>query len=62
MLMGRGTYDAGAARDDYVFWLDSDPFDCGMTIATGLLGRPNHDSQVNGTMMWVSPMGIFGAI
>ncbi len=60
MLTERGTYDSKAALDAYLFWLNSDPFDCGMTIATGLRGRPNHDSQANGAMMRISPLGIFG--
>lgn len=61
MLAERGTYDSDAALRAYQFWLDSDPFDCGMTIATGLRGSPNHDSQANGAMMRISPLGIFGA-
>jgi ADP-ribosylglycohydrolase len=32
-----------------------------MTIATGLRGCPNPDSQANGAMMRISPLGIFGA-
>jgi ADP-ribosylglycohydrolase len=60
MLVERGTYDSEAARKAYTFWLDSNPFDCGMTIATGLRGRPNPDSQTNGAMMRVSPLGLFG--
>jgi len=61
MLAERGTYDSNAALRAYQFWFDSDPFDCGMTIATGLRGRPNPDSQANGAMMRISPLGIFGA-
>ena len=61
MLADHGAYDADAALKAYQFWLDSDPFDCGMTIATGLRGRPNIDSQANGAMMRISPLGIFGA-
>ncbi len=61
MLTERGTYDPDAALRAYQFWLDSDPFDCGMTIATSLHGRPNPDSQANGAMMRISPLGIFGA-
>ncbi|MGF1643332.1 MAG: ADP-ribosylglycohydrolase family protein [Thiotrichales bacterium] len=57
----RDVYDAVAARKAYRFWLDSGPFDCGMTIATGLRGTPNPDSQANGAMMRVSPLGIYGA-
>jgi len=54
------TYVPEAAYDAYVFWFHSDPFDCGMTIAAGLQGRRNPDSQANGAMMRVSPLGIFG--
>lgn len=61
MLAECGTYDAGAALEAYQFWLQSDPFDRGMTISTGLQGHPNPDSQANGAMMRVSPLGIFGA-
>lgn len=61
MLAEHGRYDCEAARLAYVFWLDSGPFDCGSTVAGGLRGRHNPDSQANGAMMRVSPLGIFGA-
>ena len=61
MLVDQGRYDAEEARKVYVYWLDSDPFDCGMTVASGLRGRLNPASQANGAMMRVSPLGIFGA-
>lgn len=66
LLLGRtlddlGTYDPDAAFAAYRFWLESDPFDCGMTISLGLQGRPNFDSQANGALMRISPLGIFGA-
>ncbi|MDD3470634.1 MAG: ADP-ribosylglycohydrolase family protein [Thermoguttaceae bacterium] len=61
MLVERGVYDPNAALQAYQFWLGTGPFDCGMTIATGLQGRPNPDSQANGAMMRISPLGIFGA-
>lgn len=61
MLTERGTYDPDAALQAYQFWLNSDPFDCGMTISAGLRGRLNPDSQANGAMMRISPLGIFGA-
>jgi ADP-ribosyl-[dinitrogen reductase] hydrolase len=61
MLAERGAYDPDAALRAYQFWLDSDPFDCGMTIATGLRDRPNPDSQANEAMMRIRPLGIFGA-
>ncbi|HPC97303.1 MAG TPA: ADP-ribosylglycohydrolase family protein, partial [Sedimentisphaerales bacterium] len=61
MLADQGRYDPEGARKAYIFWLDSGPFDCGMTVSRGLRGRPNPDSQANGAMMRVSPLGIFGA-
>ena len=61
MLVERGTYVPSAALEAYTFWLDSAPFDCGMTISASLQGRPNHQSQANGAMMRISPLGIFGA-
>lgn len=61
MLVEHGTYSHEAALEAYRYWLKSDPFDCGMTISAGLSGRCNPDSQANGAMMRVSPLGIFGA-
>jgi len=61
MLVDQGEYDPDEARKAYVFWLDSGPFDCGMTVSSGLRGRPNPESQANGAMMRISPLGIFGA-
>ena len=61
MLVKNGSYDPEAARKEYQYWLNSDPFDCGMTISAGLQGNPDSNSQANGAMMRVSPLGIFGA-
>ncbi len=61
MLAEQRRYDLESARQAYLFWLDSGPFDCGMTVSSGLRGRPNPDSQANGAMMRISPLGIFGA-
>ncbi len=61
MLADQGRYDPEEARKVYILWLDSSPFDCGMTVAGGLRGRPNPDSQANGAMMRISPLGIYGA-
>ncbi len=60
MLVKRGTYDTEAAFQAYRFWLDSNPFDCGLTTTAGLCGRPDHRSQSNGALMRISPLGIFG--
>ena len=61
LLAKQGRYDPGHATDAYIFWLDSGPFDCGYTVASGLQGRHNPESQANGAMMRISPLGIFGA-
>lgn len=61
MLVDHGAYDPDAALSAYRFWIGSGPFDCGATIASALAGRPNPESQANGALMRVSPLGIFGA-
>ena len=60
-IVKEGGFDAARVRDAYVYWLDSGPFDCGNTVRSGLRGYLNYDSQANGAMMRVSPLGIFGA-
>ncbi|WP_419860484.1 ADP-ribosylglycohydrolase family protein [Candidatus Palauibacter sp.] len=60
-LIARGTHDPEAANRAYREWLDSDPFDCGLTIRDGLLGNPRHESQANGALMRIAPLGIFGS-
>ena len=54
-------YNREAVREAYVRWLDSGPFDYGNTVFSGLRGRPNTESQANGALMRISPLGIFGA-
>ncbi len=54
-------FDAEKVFDAYRFWLDSRPFDCGSTTHSGLSGRPLLDSQANGSLMRVSPLGIYGS-
>ena len=61
MLADQGRYDPEEARKAYLFWLDPGPFDCGATVYNGLRGRPNPDSQANGALMRISPLGIFSA-
>jgi len=61
MLVKTGSYDPEEVLKEYQYWLSSDPFDCGMTISARLRGNPNPDSQANGAMMRISPLGIFGA-
>jgi ADP-ribosyl-[dinitrogen reductase] hydrolase len=61
LLADTGRYDAEEARERYVFWYHSGPFDCGATTSSGLRGHPNLESQSNGALMRISPLGIFGA-
>ena len=60
MLIEDGTYSGSRAFTVYRDWVESDPFDCGMTISAGLYGNPRHESQANGAMMRIAPLGIFG--
>ncbi len=60
-LVSLGRFDQEEVRKAYVFWLNSKPFDVGNTIQSGLTGWPIPDSQANGAMMRISPLGIFGA-
>jgi ADP-ribosyl-[dinitrogen reductase] hydrolase len=60
-LVEHGKYLADAARRAYVDWYNSMPFDCGTTISHALNGSPNRESQANGALMRISPLGIFGA-
>lgn len=59
-LIKQRRYIAEEARKAYIFWLNSAPFDCGSTVSSGLRGRPNPESQANGALMRISPLGIFG--
>ena len=61
MLIKQRRYDPEEARKAYAFWINSAPFDCGSTVSSGLRGRVKADSQANGAMMRISPLGIFGA-
>ncbi len=54
-------YEAQEALRGYRFWLASRPFSQGATITGALNGRPSPDSQANGALMRVSPLGIFSA-
>ena len=61
VLVRHKIYDPTLALDAYVDWLNSGPFDCGFTTRSGLLGKRDQNSQANGAMMRISPLGIFGA-
>ena len=61
LLAERRRYSAKQARERYVDWLESEPFDVGGAIFSGLTGERDRDSQANGALMRISPLGIFGA-
>jgi ADP-ribosylglycohydrolase len=61
-LAQEGKYDAGKVFNAYKYWYNSKPFDCGGTIGSALgIGLLNEDSQANGSLMRISPLGIFGS-
>jgi len=59
-LIQEGVYRPDSLLKAYKYWLDSGPFDIGGTISSALSGRLNYESQANGALMRVSPLGIFG--
>ena len=59
-LVAEGTYNRDKVFQSYVYWLRSGPFDCGTATRTGLTGKPIADTQANGALMRISPLGIFG--
>jgi ADP-ribosyl-[dinitrogen reductase] hydrolase len=75
-LVGAGQYDPEAAAQAYVAWLDSKPFDLGDTTRMALSGprrfpaisiaqacsqSASRDSQANGALMRVAPIGVAAA-
>ncbi|MDW8467738.1 MAG: ADP-ribosylglycohydrolase family protein [Burkholderiales bacterium] len=60
-ILRAGRYDAEAALAAYRAWLASRPFDLGATTRAALAGRPDPESQANGSLMRVSPIGVWAA-
>jgi ADP-ribosylglycohydrolase len=54
-------YDAASAAGSYRTWYQSNPFDIGATTRAALEGKPNPESESNGALMRISPVGIAGA-
>jgi len=54
-------HDPERVLDAYRAWLTSRPVDVGMTTERGLLGRGDAASESNGSLMRVSPLGIWAA-
>ncbi len=55
-----GRWDGADVLAAYRRWLASSPFDVGNTVGGALRGHPNPQSQANGALMRVSPLGIAG--
>jgi ADP-ribosylglycohydrolase len=60
-IVANGGYVASAALAAYRQWIQSGPFDVGTTTRRGLLGELDRESQANGSLMRVSPIGIWAA-
>ena len=58
-IVAQGAFEREAAADAYRAWLRSSPFDVGGTVAAALRDRPNPASQANGSLMRVSPLGVY---
>lgn len=61
LLAEHRRYSTKAAKRGYLLWLESDPFDYGGAVLSGLTGERDWSSQANGALMRISPLGIFGA-
>ena len=58
-ILERGRFEAGAALEAYRGWIRSRPFDVGDTVRAALIDHPNPASQANGSLMRLSPLGVF---
>jgi ADP-ribosylglycohydrolase len=59
-LADKGTFNGAEVLRQYRFWLESKPFDCGITTSKALRGEMSPESQANGALMRISPMGLLG--
>jgi ADP-ribosyl-[dinitrogen reductase] hydrolase len=60
-LLTEKKYAAERVLDAYRAWLTSRPIDVGMTTERGLLGRGDAASESNGSLMRISPIGVWAA-
>src|SRR5262245_43645116 len=58
-IVDAGRYDEKAALAAYREWRASQPFDIGATTRAALEGAPRAESQANGSLMRISPLGVF---
>jgi ADP-ribosyl-[dinitrogen reductase] hydrolase len=61
LLARERKYEAAKALDAYRAWLTSRPVDVGVTTERGLLGLAASDSESNGSLLRVSPIGAWAA-
>jgi len=54
-------FDAKKVYESYRYWYNSKPFDCGHATSQGMRGHPNKTTQSNGSLMRISPLGIYGS-
>lgn len=60
-IIRNSNYNQFEVLKSYQRWLNSKPFDCGITISKALNGIKSEHSQANGALMRVAPIGILGA-
>jgi ADP-ribosylglycohydrolase len=60
-IVREGRYQSEKVLDGYRAWLTSRPVDVGQTTERGLLGMTTTESESNGSLMRVSPIGIWAA-
>ena len=60
-LVSSREYPADKVLDAYRAWLTSRPLDIGATTERGLLGQHTTESESNGSLMRVSPVGVWAA-
>ena len=60
-IVREGKFDAPRVLDAYRRWITSRPVDVGMTTEKGLLGVGDPRSESNGSLMRVSPIGVWAA-
>ena len=60
-IVREGKFDARRVLDAYRQWITSRPVDVGMTTERGLIGASDPRSESNGSLMRVSPIGVWAA-
>ena len=59
-IIAEGEYSSAAAFAAYREWGNSQPFSMGMATRSALAGRRSKETQANGALMRISPLGIYG--